>query len=241
MKKFTLNLKVFIMAALMAWGFICPQQSAAAEKDVTVWCVKTNTGNYYPVLNVSMLVVPDDGKTFEIVLKYGTGETGVTDITFEKHKEKLDFDLYKPQTGGAVSPNLNQYIYMITNTGKYFMFKTVPTLKPVAGTDKFDIVYDDATEKEVSKVHFVRTDNITGIDAPVMDEEENLTLQTPISSQMQISGCGDAKIAEVYSTGGAKVAQAEVNAGAATLHVSDLAAGVYVVKVGKKSLKFVKK
>lgn len=245
MKKITQNLKLFITAALLAWGIICPQLSSAAEKDVTVWCVKTNTGNYYPVLNVSMLVVPDDGKTFEIVLKYGTGETGVTDIAFEKHKVKLDFDLYKPQTGGAVSPNLNQYIYMITNTGKYFMFKTVPTLQPIAGTDKFDVVYPDVTEKGVSKVHFVRTDNIdsyiTGIDAPAVEEEENLTLQTPISSQMQLSGCGDAKVAEVYSTSGAKVAEAIVNAGAATLHVSNLAAGVYVVKVGKKSLKFVKK
>jgi len=245
MKRFTQDIKVGIMAVLMAMGFLCPQQVSAAEKDANVWCVKTNTGNYYPVLNVSMMVVPDDGKTFEIVLKYGTGETGVTDVTFEKHKEKIDFDLYKPQSGGAVTPNFNQYIYMITNTGKYFQFKTVPTLQPVAGSDKFDVVYSDVTEKNVSKVHFVRTGDIdnymTGVEAPIMDQEENLTLQTPINSQMQISGCGDAKTAVVYSVSGAKVAQSKVSAGMTTLHVSDLTPGVYVVKVGKKSLKFVKK
>lgn len=233
------------MASLLALGLVCPQQSSAAEKNAKVWCLKTNTGNYYPLVNVSMMVVPDGGKTFEIVLKYGTGETGVTDVSFEKHLETIDFDLFIPKTGGAATPDLNKYLYMITNTGKYFMFKTVPTLKPIPGTDKFDVVYPDVTEKEVSKIHFVRTDKIdnymTGIEAPVVDEEENLELQTPISSQMQISGCGDAKVAEIFSTSGAKVGQTKVNAGAATLQVADLTPGIYVVKVGKKSLKFVKK
>lgn len=247
MKRFTQNLKVGLMAILLALGLVCPQQSSAAEKNVKVWCLKTNTGNYYPVVNVSMMVVPDDGKTFEIVLKKGKGEAGVTDVAFEKHLATIDFDLYKrpSATSGYPSTDLTKKLYLMTNTGKYFTFTSLPTMQPIAGSDKFDVVFNDVTEKNVSYVWFYRGDDpqgeMTGIDAPIMDEEENLELQTPISSQMLISGCGDAKIAEIFSTSGAKVGQAKVNAGAATVQVADLTPGIYVVKVGKKSLKFVKK
>lgn len=245
MRKFTLKFKALAMLALLTIGIAVPNNASAAERNVNVWCVKTNTGNYYAIINVSMMVVADDGKSFEIVPKYGKGEAGVTNVSFEKHTVSVDFDLYIPKKGGAAIPNLNQYIYMITNTGKYFQFKTVPTLKPVAGTNKFDVVYSDVTEKNVSQIHFVRTDNIdnymAGIDVPVMDQEESLQLMTPIEYQMQISGCGNATKAVVYSVSGNQVADAAVSNGCTTIQVGHLTPGVYVVKVGKKSLKFVKK
>ena len=63
---------------------------------------------------------------------------------------------------------------------------------------------------------------------------------TPISESMSISGCGNATKAVVYAMDGKQVAEAAVNGGNTTIYVGNLPAGVYVVNVGYKSLKFAK-
>lgn len=237
------RLRTILIAALAAVGLTSPNTAFAAEKNQNVMCLKTNTGNYYPVIRVSMMVSVDASEKFEIVLKDGQGEAGVSSVSFENHSVMVDLDKYKVpnESDPAVEYKV---IYLMTNTGKYFSFKSFPTLKPIEGTDKFDVVYSDATEPNVSKVWFYRGDNpaenIDGIFMPTVSEEK-LQLMSPVRYQMQISGCGTAKSAQVYSLDGAEVAGSSVNDGVTTIQVGHLTPGVYVVKVGNKSLKFLKK
>lgn len=239
MRTSTLNWKAGLLATILAAG--CAVQAQAAEKNVI--CVKTNAGQYVPVVRVSMMAVADGASTFEIVLKDGPSLTGVESISFEKHLVDIDFSKYKEDASGSISVDYTKKIYLMTSTGKYFTFKTLPTLEPVAGTSLFNVVSGSTTEPGVEYVYFVRSNNEDelGISAPLADNYENLTLETPVSTQLQLSGCGDADRAVVYATNGQQVAQAGVANGSTTVQVGHLPAGTYVVQVGKKSLKFIKK
>ena len=64
---------------------LCAPQAFAKN----VMCLKTNTGQYIEMARVSMMVVPDGGSTFEIVVKDGEGATNVESISFEKHESVL--------------------------------------------------------------------------------------------------------------------------------------------------------
>jgi hypothetical protein len=84
--------------------------------------------------------------------------------------------------------------------------------------------------------------NSTGIEnLATAPAAENLQLQTPISEQMTVSGCGDAHVAIVYSLDGKKMTESAVANGATTVYVGQMPAGVYVLRVGNKALKFMKK
>lgn len=239
MKTVKLNWKAGLFAAIFAAGFAV--QANAAEKNVM--CLKTNAGQYVPVVRVSMMAVADGASTFEIVLKDGPSLTAVESISFEKHLVDIDFSKYQVDANGSIAVDYTKKIYMMTNTGKYFTFKTLPSLEPMAGTSRFNVVQGNTTEPNVEYVYFVRSNDEAelGISAPLVDNYEKLTLETAVSTQLQLSGCGDADRAVVYATNGQQVAQASVLSGACTVSVAHLPAGTYVVKVGKKSLKFIKK
>jgi hypothetical protein len=105
-------------------------------------------------------------------------------------------------------------------------------------------------EKDVSEVRFFRGTedelkaamNTTGIEnLATAPAAENLQLQTPINEQMTISGCGDAAKAIVYALDGKQVAEPAVANGVTTIYGGQLPAGVYVLRVGNKALKFTKK
>lgn len=238
MRKLLLTWKSSLLFALLAVAAVSPLRASVKN----VMCLKTNTGQYFPVVRVSMMVVADGQNTFEIVLKDGRGEANVKEVTFEKHDEEIDFSLYTGTGGGDVAPDMTKKIHLVTNTGKYFTFSTLPLLTAKEGTEQFDVTVGDVVEANVTKVHFYRGDvDETGILRLPVEQEERLTLQTPVHSQMTVSGCGSASEAMVYSMGGLKVAEAAVENGVTTLQVEHLPAGTYVVKVGRKTLKFVKK
>lgn len=239
--------KTLALATIVAAGLGYSVDAAAAASKKNVMCVKTNTGQYFPVVRVSMMVVADGGSTFEIVLKDGQGEAGVQSISFEKHEEEIDFALYKTESDGTPSIDMTKPVYLFTNTGKFWLVKDMPVMKAKEGSSKFDVTVGNTTEADVTSVHFYRgtEDGLklaVGIDNPALAPAvENLQLQTPVSSQMTISGCGDAAQAIVYALDGKQVASAPVANGVTTIYVDNLPAAVYVVKVGNKSLKFVKK
>ena len=238
--------KTFALAAIVAAGMGYSLDASAAASKKNVMCVKTNTGNFFPVVRVSMMVVPDGGSTFEIVLKDGQGEANVQSISFEKHEEMIDFSLYQGDAAESTAIDMTKPVFMYTNTGKYYKMKDLPTMTAKEGSDKFDVTVGSTTENNVSAVFFYRGDEanigtVVGIDAPTAPAVENLQLITPIGSQMQISGCGDATKAIVYALDGKQMAEAPVANGVTTILVGHLKAGVYVVRVGNKALKFTKK
>ena len=231
--------KPLVLAALMAVGMVCPDRSDAAEKEVM--CVKTNTGQYFPVVRVSMMVVPDGGNTFEIVLKDGEGAANVASISFEKHMEDIDFSKYKIDGGSDQYVDLTKRIYLLTSTGKYFTIASMPKLNAREGTNLIDVEVNGTVEAGVESVYFYRGDDpeeAAGMES--IEVEQELQLMTPISSQLLISGCGDARRAVVYASNGNVVAEAPVADGVTTVHVDHLGAGTYIVQVGRKALRFMK-
>ena len=88
--------KTVALAAVAAVFMAAPSQAAVQD----VMCIKTNTGNYFPILRVSMMVVPDGANTFDIVLKEneGQGEAGVTSISFEKQPKSVEASISMSST-----------------------------------------------------------------------------------------------------------------------------------------------
>ena len=238
--------KTVTLAAAAVLFMAAPSQ--AAMKNII--CAKTNTGNYFPVVRISMMVVPDGGSTFEIILKDGKGEAGVQSISFEKHEVDIDLSKYNKNTDGTAYIDMSKPVFLYTNTGKFWKLKELPTMSVQEGTSLIDITIGSAVEKGVKDVHFYRGDesgindamSATAIKNPAAaPASEKLQLMTPISEQMTVSGCGDASVAIVYSLDGKKMTEARVANGATTVYVGQMPAGVYVLRVGHKALKFTKR
>lgn len=238
--------KTLALAAIMALGLGCSATALAAASKKNIMCVRTNTGLYIPVVRVSMMVVPDGASTFEIVVKDGEGATNVESIGFEKHEVEIDLSLYQGYTGDDTYIDMTKPVWLITSNGKYFKMTDVTSLSAREGSSKFDLVTKKGFETELSAVYFFRGSEeqlLSGIeDAPMAaPATERLQLTTPIREQMSLSGCGDATRAQVYSVDGKLQTEAAVEGGNTTIYVGQLPAGVYVVRVGNKALKFTKK
>ena len=222
----------------------CAYQAVATE----VMCLKTNAGQYIEVVRVSMMVIPDGGSTFDILVKDGEGAANVQSISFEKHESDINLSNYSGSSSGyGEAPDYSKPFFLLTNTGKYFYMKDKPELIAKDGSDKFDVKVGNTTESDVAKIYFFRgteedAAQTAGIDTPkTVAAEEKLTLLTPISSQMTISGCGAAVEAVLYAADGRQGGKAPESNGVTTVQVGHLTRGVYFVKVGNKSLKFMKK
>lgn len=231
--------RIFLSIAVM----LCAYQAIATE----VMCLKTNAGQFIEVVRVSMMVIPDGGSTFDILVKDGEGAANVQSISFERHESDIDLSKYQGSSSENATIDTSKPVFLMTNTGKFFYMKDLPTMNAKDGSDKFDIKVGETTESDVTFVYFFRgteedAAQTAGIDTPkTVFAEEKLTLLTPISSQMTISGCGAAVEAVLYAADGRQVGKAPVNNGVTTVQVGHLTRGVYFVKVGNKSLKFMKK
>ena len=240
MKKFKQRWKTGMMAALLAAGLFLPSQTVSA---VDVMCLKTNTGQYIEVVRVSMLVIPDGGNTFEIVVRDGEGATGVESISFEKHQSDIDLSKYQGGSASGETIDITKPVWLVTNTGKQFLVKDVKMLASIDANGVFEVVTTEGNETGVTSVSFYRGDaGQTGIEkVKEIRNVEELRLLTPVSSQLALSGCGEAGSALVFALDGKQMAEAPVSNGQTTLFVGHLKTGVYVVKVGNKALKFIKK
>jgi len=243
--------KTLVLTTMVVAGLGSSASVLAAASNQNVMCVKTNTGKYFPVVRVSMMVIPDGGSKFDILLKDGEGEAGVESISFEKHTESVDFSLYQTESDGSAYIDLTKPVYLYTNTGKYWLVKDLPLMKVQEGSSLIDITVGSNEEKGVAAVFFYRgtedglneaVQTATGIQNPATaPAAEKLTLQTPISEQMYISGCGNASTAMIYSLDGKQMAKAPVANGCTVVYVGQLPAGIYVLRVGNKAMKFTKK
>lgn len=232
------SMKGLLLAALLA----CAGNVAAKD----VMCLKTNTGQYIEVVRVSMLVIPDGGSTFEIVVRDGEGATGVESVSFETHASDIDLSQYQGKGSDTSSTiDVSKPVWLITNTGKHFLVKDVNMLASIDSQGVYEVVTTNGNETGVTSVSFFRgpeAEMPTGIQTvKEMRNVEALQLITPVSSQLSLSGCGDSDVATVYALDGKEMAEAPVANGSTTVVVSQLKSGVYIVKVGNKALKFIKK
>lgn len=232
--------KIFFLSVAV---MLCAYQAIATE----VMCLKTNAGQFIEVVRVSMMVIPDGGSTFDILVKDGEGAANVQSISFEKHESDIDLSKYSGNSSGyGETPDYSKPFFLMTNTGKFFYMKDKPELIAKEGSNNFDVKVGSTTESDVAKIYFFRgteeeAGQAAGIETPKTVAEENLVLTSPISSQMTISGCGAAVEAVLYAADGRMVGKAAVSNGVSTVQVGHLTRGVYFVKIGKKSLKFIKK
>ena len=105
----------------------------------------------------------------------------------------------------------------------------------------FEVVTTEGNETGVTSVSFFRGES-TGIEkVKEIRNVEQLRLLTPVCSQLALSGCSETGSAVVFALDGKQMTEAPVNNGHTTIFVGNLKAGVYVVKVGNKALKFIKK
>ena len=131
-------------------------------------------------------------------------------------------------------------LYLITNKGEEQPLSNVSMLANVDQDGRFEVVLQVGSNLTgVEYVTFRVGNNDTGIREQVVGKE--LRLLTPVHFELKLSGCDDATEASVYNANGVRVASATVSNGSTTILVGNLPAGVYVAKVGSKSLKFIKK
>lgn len=236
---------LFLATALAA----VPLTADAAGKNLM--CLKTNTGQYIEVVRVSMIAVADGKSTFEIVVRDGQGATNVQSVSFEKHESNLDLSAYAYDSNGnptEPTPSMSDPVWLITSSGNHYKVMNVTSLSSVGTDGSYNVVTNTGAVEKVKSVRFFRGKeaNIpsipTGIQTPqAVDNTEHLQLQTLVSQQLSLTGCGNAKTAVLYNTSGAQVGGAAVSNGSTTIQVGHLPAGIYIVKVGNKSLKFTKK
>ena len=129
-------------------------------------------------------------------------------------------------------------LYLITNDEREQPMQNVAMLANVDSQGKFEVVlhagnnltgveYVTFRVGEGNAIRSTRTDRV-------------LTLLTPVHFELKLSGCDGATEAVVYDLNGRQQAKATVSNGATTISVAHMPAGIYIVKVGNKSLKFTK-
>ncbi len=242
--KTVLQKKKILMPLLLAAAMVGNPYQAHAQKNVM--CLKTNTGKYIELCRVRFMAVVDGGATFDIIVKDGEGARGVSSVSFEKHASTIDLSQYSTSSDGTDYVDLNLPVWLRTSTGKDHKLSTVSALANIDGKI-FEVLGSGFTESNVQYVTFYRSktayvpqEGATGIDAAKSGDTEQLQLLTPVHTQLSLSYCGDAKKAVLYSSSGKQVGGAAVNDGETTIYVGNLPAGVYIVKVGNKALKFTK-
>lgn len=203
------------------------------------WCLITDRGDSIAMSRVQLLANVDADGKFEIVTREGDGAVGVKNVRFARglNENSGGFTPYEEEP--EVTP-LSGPLYLITNKGDEQPLSNVSMLANIDNSGRFEVVLQAGNNLTgVEYVTFRIGKEDTGIHQTKADN--TLRLLTPVHYELKLSGCGDANHAIVYDVKGAQVAAANVSNGATTISVAHLPAGVYIVKVGTKALKFIKK
>lgn len=203
------------------------------------WCLITDRGDSIAMSRVELLANVDADGKFEVVTREGDGVAGVKTVRFARglNENSGGFIPYQDEQEEQL---LSGPLYLITNNGEEQPLSNVSMLANVDQDGRFEVVLQVGSNLTgVEYVTFRVGNNDTGIREQVVGKE--LRLLTPVHFELKLSGCDDASEASVYNANGVRVASATVSNGSTTILVGNLPAGVYVAKVGSKSLKFIKK
>ena len=203
------------------------------------WCLITDSNDSIAMGRVSMVANVDGNGTFEILTKYGDGASDVKNVRFARGLTALSGGFEPNYSEAEPEPEpLPGPLYLITNDEREQPMQNVAMLANVDSQGKFEVVlhagnnltgveYVTFRVGEGNAIRSTRTDRV-------------LTLLTPVHFELKLSGCDGAAQAVVYDLNGREQARATVVNGATTISVAHIPAGVYIVKVGNKSLKFTK-
>ena len=202
------------------------------------WCLITDQGDSIAMSRVQLLANVDADGRFEIVTRDGEGAVGVRNVRFARglNENSGGFNPYQEQ---PEETPLSGPLYLITDKGQEQPLANVEMLANVDQNGKFEVVLHAGSNlTDVQYVTFRIGEGDTGIRQTTADNM--LRLLTPVHFELKLSGCDGAEKAIVYDAKGMEVATAPVAGGTTTISVAHLPVGVYVAKVGNKSLKFVK-
>ena len=205
------------------------------------WCLITDQNDSIAMSRVQMLANVDADGKFEIVTRDGQGAVGVRNVRFARGLNKNSGGFQPYQENPEPTEPLSGPLYLFTDKGDKQPLSNVSMLANIDQQGKFEVVLRSGDN--LTGVQYV-TFNIgaegTGIQQQTV-VDNMLRLLTPVHSELKLSGCGDAQTAIVYDIKGSEVASAPVVSGTTTISVTHLPAATYIVKVGSKALKFIKK
>ena len=128
---------------------------------------------------------------------------------------------------------------MITQKGQTLFMNNVGYILNSDGSSSFTIVMNDnSTIDDVTKMTFAKID-VAGIDAPQTITDDAVYAKV-IEGTLSISGCKAGTAVEIFSANGQLCRRATVQGEHTDINVSQLASGIYLLRVGKTTIKFQK-
>lgn len=130
---------------------------------------------------------------------------------------------------------------MQTNTGQLIRMSNVAyILAEGAEPETFSVVLKEGNPVEnVGKITFLQADP-TGISQVETSDDISMLTQV-MGNELVISGTAEGQIVAVLSVSGAMLQQAVTTHSSTHLYIGNLTSGVYILKVGNKAIKFIKK
>ena len=203
------------------------------------WCLITDQNDSIAMSRVQLLANVDADGKFEIVTRDGQGAVGIRNVRFARGLSENSGG-FKPYQDEEELPPLSGPLYLITDKGDEQPLSNVSMLANIDSSGHFEVVLQSGGN--LTGIEYVTFRIGTAETGIRQTQKDNLLrLLTPVHSELKLSGCGEAAGAIVYDINGAEVATAPVSNGTTTISVVNLPNGVYVVKVGTKALKFIKK
>ncbi|OYP60063.1 hypothetical protein CIK99_00355 [Prevotella sp. P5-92] len=129
---------------------------------------------------------------------------------------------------------------MTTQDGKSVFMNQLAYILYTDGSSTMSIVKtDNSTIEDVTKVSFAKLD-ATSISSAVVKNGISL-LSNVVEANLTITGCKEGQAITVVSTDGAVKVKTVTSGDHTNVDVSRLASGVYMLNVGKTTVKFIKK
>lgn len=145
-------------------------------------------------------------------------------------------------TAGSLRAQEEKSWYAVTDTGKSIEMSKVDMLVGADDNYTFAIVaaYGTVLIDDVAYIHFVQSDTTPSGIVAVRNDDGMHLMHGVVSSQLVLTGAKG--IVSIYSANGTQVLSDLANDnGKTSLNVQTLPTGVYMVKCGKATFKFMKK
>ncbi|MBQ9678245.1 MAG: T9SS type A sorting domain-containing protein [Prevotella sp.] len=151
----------------------CLCATLALQAQSSVWCMKTDQGQYIEMSRVVMLAAVDGQAVFEVVVRDGQGAVGVKSITFELHES----DYVAPADDEPIIVTETGPWCMITDAGDSIAMSRVAMLASADGNRQFEVVATDgANLVGVNTIRFGRgKSNTSGGFKPITGEGGSTT------------------------------------------------------------------